>query len=252
VRDEPGPALVSNWLLVQRILAAVDPTRPAFSCFNSRDSLVEVVDSTKLSEAVFDIYPIGAGARAQSLGGFVAALDAFTDAAERNILWPVLQAFAKPSAWRYPTPEELRAMTYLSLAAGARGVFYFLYQTMPNHPEKLEGLIDPQGAPTPMYDAASTLAKDIRQLSPLLMSLKPAASRSAPQGDLRVGNFIDAAGRPVLIVASTRPDAPVTARFKVDSDSAWRDEVTGESLTPRDSVLEVSLVPGGGRVLVRR
>jgi hypothetical protein len=84
------------------------------------------------------------------------------------------------------------------------------------------------------------------------MSLKPAASRSAPQGDLRVGNFIDAAGRPVLIVASTRPDAPVTARFKVDSDSAWRDEVTGESLTPKDSVLEVSLVPGGGRVLVRR
>ena len=252
VRDEPAPALVPNWVLVQRILAAVDPTRPAFSCFNSKESLAAVVDSTKLSEAVFDIYPIGAGAQPPTIEGFNDALDAFKEAAEDNVPWSVLQAFAKPNAWRYPTPEELRAMTYLSLAAGAKGAFYFIYQSMPNHPEKLEGLIDPAGAPTAMYDAASTLAKELKRLSSLLLSLKPAAGGQASLADVRVGNFLDPAGRPVLIVASTQLKSSVTAQFKVESDAAWRDEITGESLTPKDSILEVSLAPGAGRVLVRR
>jgi len=264
IRDEPAPALVPNWLLVQRVLAAVDPTRPAFSCFNSGASLATVADATRLSEAVFDIYPIGAGAPPQTLGGFVASLDAFNEAARGNALWPVLQAFAKPSAWRYPTPEELRAMTYLSLAEGAKGVFYFIYQSMPDHPEKLEGLVEADGRARllpsqaqqelrpPLYAAASTLAGELRQLSGVLMYLKPAAARSPSKMDVRSRSFIDPAGRPVLIVASTRPDAPVTAQFKVESDAAWRDELTGESLAPKDLVLEVSLAPGAGRVLVRR
>ncbi len=252
VRDEPAPALVPNWILVQRILAAVDPSRPAFSCFNSGASLATVADSTNLSEAVFDIYPLGAGAAPQTLGGFVRALDGFINAAGGNVLWPVLQAFAKPNAWRYPSPEELRAMTYLSLAAGAQGAFYFLYQTMPDHPEKLEGLVDAAGAPTALYEAAATLAGELRRLSGLLMPLKPAATRMPSKMGIRYGSFVDPAGRPVLITASTRPDAPVTAQFKVESDAPWRDELTGESLVPKGLVLEVPLAPGAGRVLVRR
>ncbi len=143
-------------------------------------------------------------------------------------------------------------MTYLSLAAGAKGAFYFLYQSMPDHPEKLEGLVDPHGASTPMYEAASTLARELKQLSRLLMSLKPTAAGPATQGEVHAGNFVDPAGRQVMIVASTRPDTAVIAKFSVASNDPWRDELTGETLTPADSVLEVKLAPGAGRVLVRR
>ena len=251
IRDEPASALVPNWLLVQRILGAVDPTRPAFSCFCSSGSLTAVANATKLSEAVFDIYPLGAGAPQQTLGGFLAALDAFSEAARSNTPWPVLQAFAKPDAWRYPKPEELRCMTYQALAAGAKGVFYFIYQSMPSHPEKLEGLVDPEGRATPMYACATQLAQEMRTLAPLLMSCKPGGSPPNVQADARAGAFTENRGRSVLIVASSRPDSPVTARFKADSDAPWKDALTGELLTPRDQVLEVPLGPGCGRVLFR-
>lgn len=249
IRDEPPPQLVPNWLLVQRILAAVDPRRPAFSCFCGPDSLANVAGQAPLSEAVFDIYPHHPGTPPRSLGSFLPALDAFTSAAKDNTKWAVLQSFAKPDAWRYPSAEELRAVTYLSLAAGAKGVFYFIYQTMPKHPEKLEGLVYPDGKPTAMYGPAAELAKELGRLSPLLLSLKPAEPVEV-EGDARVGSFTDAKGRRVLIVASTRPDAAVTAKLKVSG--SWKDALSGERFVAGDGALVVVLRAGSGRILVGR
>ena len=142
-------------------------------------------------------------------------------------------------------------MTYLSLAAGAKGVFDFIYQSMPQHPQKLEGLIDPQGAPTAMYGPASDLAKELRRLAPLLMSLKPNGPGTA-QGDFRVGSFKDGSGHPVLIVASARPGAAVNVQVAVDSDAPWKDALTGESFTPQGKVLSLALSPGSGKVFAQR
>ncbi len=251
VRDEPPPQAVPNWLLVQRVLAALDPKRPAFSCFCSRDALAAVAGQTTLSEAVFDIYPLGAGAAPQALGGFLGALDAFGEASGANVKWPVLQSFAKPGAWRYPSPEELRAMTYLALTTGAKGMFYFLYQSMPNHPEKLEGLVDARGRPTAMYQPASDLARELKKLSPLLMALGPGRGVYAIEGDVRMGSFTDRLGRPVLIIASTQPGSEVTAKVSAVPDGTWRDQVTGEEFTSTGGALQVPLGPGRGRVLVK-
>jgi hypothetical protein len=251
IRDEPDPALVPRWLLIQRILGAVDPSRPAFSCFCSSESLANVANNATLSEAVFDIYPLGPAASPQTLGGFAAALDAFKEAAGGNPFWAVLQAFAMPGSWRYPTPEELRSMTYLSLAFGAKGVFDFIYQSMPKHAQKLEGLVDAQGAPTAIHGPASVLAKELRRLAPILMSLKPAGPATA-QGDSRIGSFTDASGHPVLIVASARPGAAVNVQVTVDSDQPWRDALTGESFTPQNKALSLALGPGCGKVLVSK
>ncbi|UCH36353.1 MAG: hypothetical protein JSV65_08365 [Armatimonadota bacterium] len=251
IRDEPPPDAVPNWLMVRRILAAVDPSRPAFSCFNNPDALARANERGDLSEAVFDIYPHGVGTPPQSLGGFLPALDRFSDAAGDAAPWPVLQSFAKPEAWRYPSPQELRAVTYLSLAAGAKGMFYFLYQSMPGHPEKLEGLIHPDGRPTPMYAAATELARELGTVAPLLLSLQRTEPPENVEGDARVGSFVDGGGRRVLIVASTRPDAAVTARVSVGAAGAWKDKISGEVFTPEDGTLIIPLAPGAGRVLAQ-
>jgi hypothetical protein len=252
IRDEPPPQMMPNWLLVRRILAEADPACPAFSCFNSPDSLARAVASGGLAEAVFDIYPHGVGAPPQSLGGFLRTLDAFRSAAGDTTMWAVLQSFAKPGAWRYPSPEELRAVTYLSLAAGAKGVFYFIYQVLPEHPERLEGLVEPDGKPTPMYAPATALARELGRLSPLLLSLRPAAGPSHIEGDARVGSFVDGEGHRVLIVASVRPDQAVSVRLTMRSASPWKDRLTGEVLVPKNGVLTIPLAPGAGRVLMRQ
>ncbi len=255
VRDEPREWMIDHWVLIQRILAAVDPKRPAFSCFavpttagNPHGWLrVGMVSSrTQLSEAVFDDYPHHPQTPLQTLGNFLPILDSFKSDAPPDIpLWAVLQAYAQDN--RYPTPEELRAVTYLSLAAGAKGVFYFLYQYMPTY---LHGMVKPDGTPLPIYTTATTLAQELQKLSPLLLTLTAASPPSNIAGDVRVGSFVDGDNHPVLIVASTRPDIAVTAR--VDVTGNWQDALSGEVFAATNGTLIVPLSPGDGRVLVKQ
>jgi hypothetical protein len=164
-------------------------------------------------------------------------------------MWAVLQSFAKPDAWRYPSPEELRAVTYLSLAAGAKGIFYFLYQTMPKHSEKLDGLINVDGSPRPLYNTAETLARELGKLAPLLMSLKPAEQTAEISGPARAGSFKDSEDNPVLIVASARPGETVTVSVTTPEPGTWKDALTGEVFTVKNGEIAVPLAPGAGRIL---
>ena len=247
-RDEPPPEQVPNWIVVQGVLEKIDPSHPAFSCFCNPDSLKAATDKVKFSEAVFDIYPHYAKVPAQSLGNFIELLDKFKNASKDNTMWAVLQSFAKPDAWRYPSPEEVRAVTYLSLAAGAKGIFYFLYQTMPKHSEVLDGLINVDGSPRPLYSTTEILARELGKLAPLLLSLKPAGDLQV-EGGARAGNFTDAKGSPVIIAASDRPDKVVTAKIRIEKTGNWKDALTGEMFAAKDGELDVLLAPGAGRVL---
>jgi hypothetical protein len=246
IRDEPPRELVDNWLLVRRILAAIDPKRPAFSCFCHPDSLALVTDRAPLTEAVVDIYPHHAGTPPQTLGGFLPALETFRTSIRGNEWWAVLQAFGvpQPNSWRYPSAEELNAVTYLSLAAGAKGVFYFIYQYMP---EYLWGMVAADGTPQPVYAPASQLARELQTLAPLLQTLKAADPPETVEGDARAGSFLAGDGRRVLIVASTRPDAPITASVSVQG--VWTDALTDERFAAEDGMLSIPLGLGRGRVL---
>jgi len=249
VNDEPPQSVMDHWLLVQRILAAVDPKRPAFSCFSNPGSLGKATTgSTEISEAVFDIYPHMSSTPLQTLGNFLPTLDRFMSVVDDLPTWVVLQAFSEPPGRRYPTAEELRAVTYLSLAAGAKGVFYFIYQYMPACP--WHGMVKFDGTPLPIYATATTLAQELQKLSPLLLTLAPANPPSNIGGDVRVGSFVDGDNHPVLIVASTRPDTTVTAR--VDVTGNWQDALSREVFAATNGTLIVPLSPGDGRVLVKQ
>ena len=245
MRDEPTGDMVPNWVLLQRVMAALDPKHPVFSCFCGTDALATLAKTAPLSEAVFDIYPHNPGTPPQSLGGFLPTLDAFKQASGANPMWAVLGDFACGASWRYPSPEELRAVTYLSLAAGAKGAFYFIYQFMPGY---LDGLVKPDGTPTPMWESTAALAREMKTLTPVLMGLKADATPAEVQGEARAGRFRDAEGKPVLIVASTKPGAAQTVTLK--AEGKWKDALTGEGIEAKDGETVVGLVAGGGRVLV--
>ena len=251
MRDEPPPDAVPNWLLVQRALADADPTRPAFSCFCSPESLYAITDKTKLTEACFDIYQLGINAPLQNTSEYAPWLDHWKVCARDNTMWVVLQTFAISGAFRYPTAEELRSQTYLSLAAGCKGIFFFIYQTMPKHPQRLEGLVDPLGKPLPIYAPTTVLAKELGKLSQLILTLKPADFKATVQKDCRAGCFVDSQERQVIIVASSRPDASIIAELASVPDATWKDALTGETYISKDGNMRVALRPGSGRVLVK-
>ena len=256
IRDEPPPELIPNWVAVQRVLAARDPRHPAFSCCCHVESVRMLREATTLSEAVFDIYPFLEGRPAGDTGWFFPALKAFCEAAGDLPKWAVLQSFAKPGTWRYPTPEELRCTVYSSLAAGAKGIFFFIYQTMPNHPEKLEGLIDPQGRPLAMYEAVSRLAAELRKLAPTLLRLQPIGPTRWPgEKNLPVilSHFRDDKGRNYLIIANANPAAPVKVPLQpilAENHISLTDCLTGEEFVLQPGTSNLPLGPGAGRVML--
>ncbi len=81
--------------------------------------------------------------------------------------------FVQAHSWsdlRDPTPKEIRAMTYLSLAYGAKGIFYFYYWTDPRVPSV--GLVDINFQPNAKYYEVQKINQEIRKIRDILINLE--------------------------------------------------------------------------------
>jgi len=122
-----------------------------------------------------DWYPVP-HLRLESVGEQVAmakAGAAITDPKRQNKpVWAVLQAFdwinypqrRKPSVGGFPTFEQVRYMTYLAIARGAEGIFYFQYAgsdgiPLPSRPER--------------WGIYQRIAAELNALMPVLKKGKP-------------------------------------------------------------------------------
>ena len=141
-----------------------------------------------------DWYPVP-HLRLESVGEQVSMLKAgaaIKDAARQDKpAWAVLQAFdwigypqrRKPAVGGFPTFDQVRFMTYLSIARGAEGIFYFMYT-------------GPDGIPLPArperWGIYQRIAAELNALMPVLKKGKPGvlppgldvnlASRAIKQG----------------------------------------------------------------------
>ncbi len=113
-------------------------------------------------------------------------------------VWGVLQCFGGYSGWtRPPTAKELRAMTYLALLAGVKGIIYYTYAdggwSVTAHPEQ--------------WEAAKALVPEIKRLAPALMDGHPTVL-SEGQGDLYAGYWEYGGSRTVVIVNNAGQERP--------------------------------------------
>ncbi|MBU6400419.1 MAG: hypothetical protein KGS61_08890 [Verrucomicrobia bacterium] len=69
----------------------------------------------------------------------------------------IVQACTWTRVRRVPNPDELRYLVYTTLAYGAQGISYFVYQS---GGELRGGFADPSGQPTPLYFAVKPLNRD--------------------------------------------------------------------------------------------
>ena len=119
-------------------------------------------------------------------------------------VWGILQCFGGYGGWtRPPTAPELRAMTYLALLAGVKGIIYYTYAdsgwSVTEHPEQ--------------WDAARALVPEIKLLTPALLDGR--FTRLADgEGDLFAGMWEYEGARYVAVVnggnLETPFDLPVT------------------------------------------
>ena len=81
---------------------------------------------------------------------------------------PILQLFAWKPEDRYPTPAELRCMTFLSLVEGAHGIGYYSYGTVTGHPKKTISEVQPE-----LWKSVKELNREVAEIGPRLLAGKP-------------------------------------------------------------------------------
>ena len=254
--DEPPAALFANWRRTNRILGALDPHHPAFSCLCS-EGAVERAGEMDTQMIVFDRYPLGKRSQpgAYDFGDFVELLDRLNEQAQKNGVpfWMVLQTFASPAGARYPTAAELRLMTRLSLAHNAKGVFFFLYNSK-TQTERLQGLVDTALNPAPLFDVVTELASELRRLRRLLLTLAPTENTTGGGTDgVDVRMLADADGTEYVFANNLDVLNPVQLVGVPEGGVVDVEDVLAEQSvgvdgggTPR---FTVNLPPGGGCLL---
>ncbi len=134
-------------------------------------------------------------------------------------LWGVLQCFGGYGSWaRPPTARELRAMTYLALLAGVRGIIYYTYGdgqwVVTDHPEQ--------------WEAARALVPEIELLAPAVLDGEFCLLRGG-EGDVYAGLFDYEDARYVIIVNGAEEERG----FDVPVPGAHTELLFGESPPPQ-------------------
>ena len=193
VRDEPGgdyPEVTKAYELAKRM----DPAHPAYVNYAPGFYMPKVLP-TDISS--LDQYTIGCGGSPLTQAINVDSLEALAIPAGKPS-WIWLQASGN-AYWlsREPTAPEEEAMVYLCLIHGARGIKFWVTK--------------PPGAE--LWKEMKILAREIRQLTPILYSAETAGAVSAlPSGIHLVGKTYQ--GRQYIVAANSLP-TPVDAQIAV-------------------------------------
>ena len=170
-------------------LAAVtrqfDPDSRPFCCLIGDIDGAAFLQHSKSDVLAFDVYPYGVTNKrgdprplnhfAQYALRFADWADAAEPPADAAVdAWAVIQCHAITGGLRFPSEAEVRAMTYTALAAGHRGVFWFLYQTERlSKDQVMSGLVDRDFKPRPLWNFLPSLIAELEPLTPTLANLRP-------------------------------------------------------------------------------
>jgi len=238
ILDEPPANLFNNFHLANRILAHIDPAHPSFSCLCQEQELHRT-SNMGTQMIVFDRYPLRHGMKPgeYDFKNFIKLLDMLKENAREIPYWMVVQTCAmdRDQGLRYPTPEELRLMVYLSLAHNAKGIFFFLHNSYTQE-EKLLGLVDIELKPQPLYSETAQLARELKELSPLLLEIQPVDSMVKYEGNFDVQMFKAKDNRKYMMIVNLDVLSSSSFNGVLDSDQ-------GKKIRSLRNVLNKKIIP---------
>lgn len=146
-----------------------------------------------------------------------------------------------------PTPAELRCITWLALAHGHRGVWYYAYYTGAVGGEKtLEDYPE-------VWASFEPLLTDLRKVEGFLLAPDGPPSLSVTATDPAQNSMLHALerqveGRPTLLLVNDQED-PLAVTVTCGAMAGARDLLTGRTLAPADGRLTLTLEGLGAVVL---
>jgi len=194
-----------------------------------------------------------------------------TKAQEANLPFlNIVQAASWEPNVRVPVPDEMRYLVYTTIAYGAQGISYYVYQAV-NHKG---GLANPDGTTTPLYDAVKPLNAEfiaiVSQLQPLKStgvyhtSLKDPGCEPPPADipfkidaaqsklmarGLLLGNFAKDQKPTHTVVVNLDYKTGVTATITAPAKLELFDSITRKWTPTNTPRVELNLQPGGGQLI---
>lgn len=127
-------------------------------------------------------------------------------------LWIAIQAYVQP--WqhsRYPTPAEYRAMAYLSIINGVKGLFFYTGSGEHDFHHKLAGLLNqPENS---HWDYVQTLLRELHNASPIIMAPAASTRLALSPADAPVEFVERELNGKFYLIAANKSIHPQTAKF---------------------------------------
>ncbi len=200
INDEPDgqgrpPELLEK---AYNFIHQLDPYHPVSIVF-MMPSKVDAFRNT-MDIAMTDPYPIP-----KSVGSVQDYVDQlFQLFQHEKSVWLVPQAFGGSEMWpREPSAQEIRAMTYLGLAYGAKGIQYFI---------RSKDNLNPQSVSA--WAECSKMAVELKNMAPFLLSDEKSEVLKTNDSEIIARYFSYKNEKLVIVVNKSNTPEPFIAQFK--------------------------------------
>ncbi|MGI6384470.1 MAG: hypothetical protein ACOX1G_04315 [bacterium] len=250
--DEINLCRAENWKYAKDIVERIDGKRPVICWLNKYDSRF----TERMRPAVYarDIYGWHG---VTPPGQFLYELEEFL---EKDVViaetydipfWVCLQAYGPwgDSFMRMPSPKEMLAQSWLAVAYGAKGLFYFTYySSSPKHQALINGS---EQAPVPAYEELGRFLKKIRLITPMLLKLKSCRNTGyCLDPEITMTMREDRIGKRYIFLVNKNINTEKKVIFKLNDAVVLNDIISGEELPVDGNGMFGCLIgPGEGRVL---
>jgi hypothetical protein len=216
VADEPSQSSLLPVVMATRAMREADPLqRPEVTVFNN--AFAAQAYSAYLSLCMWDLYPILAGSREP--WAIRDQAKAYRKVMPDKPMWVTLPAFetippAPKGSYLRPSDAEMRLMSYLALAEGAKGLIWFIDGMNDGN---LVGFIDRVGQPRGgMIDTLADLSARLVPLGTLLLATDPVADATieVKQGEPVAGEK----GRGVSVSVLQHRSLPIRYLLAINED----------------------------------
>lgn len=261
-KDEPSDAqaYLDNKLKVN----AIDPDHPYVSALCDPTIIREL--GPHLEIAMIDPYLVRPGpVTAAPMLNIMENIRQARQFVGGKRVWLIAQSFSlrhsNTPALRYPTPEEARFGVYSALAAGAKGILFFIYNDTVSYLDGIirgeefdDTLVDPWGNDNPTYREIARLGKTLLPVLPLLAGAEEipetTISLEYPRDQLIAGTFATRYGTLVLL-ANQDLQAPFKGEITMTApkDENVYDLIRLKQVNPRGKA-RLELLPGDGVILL--
>ncbi len=215
IQDEPGASapVVEMMADAYMYIRTHDANRPAYTCLNNPNAYEVSAPQTDIVSA--DVYPIGRS----PLTVIADTLDHARDVIPGHVMYFIGQVWPWPNG-PLVTPAQHRCMTYLALAHGARGLFWYSFRD--------PDWYLPEGNPD-LWAEMKRVNDELIALEPALLTANVAQAVVAGEGG-EVHVALKRVGDELTVIAVNPGDEPVSASIDV------ADMAEGADLAP---VIEV-------------